>query len=491
MKLSMWTISAWLESRGLKVTSSIAEGLPQISSYRQSEFCSFSSQLVEIVPPDSIAGSKKYSVALTNEMDYILVRDSDPVTVGNYLAEAFAFYSQWESRMFAGMLEGAGMQELLDIANTVFHRPMFIKNDSSWTFAITRGYPSDVHPNWAKMEKNVGKRTEDFDAVRTVSTDPEFRNVFTEKYPSISRSPSYGGMLLHANIFLSNRRVGEIIALENGVPFNKGEVHLMHVFAELLERYIKNNTEMFISVSDPATFLAALIEKRGVESENLPAIYRSAGLRPEDEICAVVIEGKDHSDTPILGVLREGLATQLRDAVVFQYKSQIVCLLNLTPERGYDAAMKQLASLVPADAFVWGASYEFNGLGNLSDYYQQAVIALTKASEQDKRWSTIYQVACQCISEKCLGVQGARLLVHPDLVRLREADEKEKIQYSRTLFNFLLCGGNYTDTASIMGLHRNSLIYRMNKIRSIMHTNPDDLENRELLLFSYMIMGTR
>ena len=40
-----------------------------------------------------------------------------------------------------------------------------------------------------------------------------------------------------------------------------------------------------------------------------------------------------------------------------------------------------------------------------------------------------------------------------------------------------------------MGLHRNSLIYRMNKIRSIMHTSPDDLENRELLLFSFLIEG--
>lgn len=491
MKLSMWTINAWLEARGLTLSQSITEGLPRISSFRRSEFCSFSPNLVEIVPPEKVAGKGKYAVALCSDMDYILVADSDPVTVGNYLAEAFEFYNGWESRMFSRMLEGASMQELLDIANTVFNRPMFIKNDSSWTFAITRGYPSDVHPAWAKMENNVGKRTADFEAVRTVSTDPEFRSVFTEKYPSISRSPSYGGMLLHANIFLSNRRVGEIIALENGVPFNKGEVHLMHVFAELIEKYIRNNTELFISVSDPATFLAALIEKRGVESENLPAIYRSAGLRPEDEICAAVIEDRSRSDTPILRVLREKLDSQLRGAVVFQYRSQIVCLMSLSAERGYDAAMKQLSALVPADAFVWGASYEFTGLNDLSDYYEQAQIALKKAREHGENWATVYQVACECISEKCLGIQGSRLLVHPDLVRLREADEKEKSQYSRTLFNFLLCGGNYTDTAAIMGLHRNSLIYRMNKIRSIMRTNPDDLENRELLLFSYMIMGSR
>jgi DNA-binding PucR family transcriptional regulator len=79
--------------------------------------------------------------------------------------------------------------------------------------------------------------------------------------------------------------------------------------------------------------------------------------------------------------------------------------------------------------------------------------------------------------------------VHPDLYRLREHDRRNDTRYMQTLFEFLLCGGNYTDTANRLGLHRNSLIYRMSKIREIVAWPLDDAENKKLLLTSFLLLG--
>ena len=484
MKLSMWTICAHLRARGMDAVPSVTDGLPRISSFRLSREGSYSIRYVEIVPQGD-------SVVLMNDMDYITVQHAETGAVSNCLSELFEYYDQWESRLYELMVAGAPLQELLDAANTVFNRPMFIKNDSSWIFAITRGYPSDVHPYWEKMERSVGQYTPDYDTVRTVSTDPEFRNVFMEKYPSVTRSPAYGAMILHANLFLENRRVAEIIALENGVPFDPGEVHLMHVFAELVEKYIRGNAGILFSVSDPATFLGALIETGQADEVNLPTIYASARLSPGSEKCVAVIEDRSRSETPMLGVLRDRLRAQLKNAAVFSYRSQVVCVLELGGGRDYASAMQTLAALVPQDAFLWGAGYEFTDLRALKTYYEQAVTALEKAAAHGAVSAAMYDVACECIAERCARSEALAALVHPDLLRLRAADEKENTQYGNTLFYFLLCGGNYTDTAARMGLHRNSLIYRMNKIRDIMHTNPDDMENRELLIFSFMLLGKK
>ena len=484
MKLSMWTICKHLQAHGMHAEPSITDGLPRISSFRVSREGSYSPRYAEIVPQGD-------GVVLMNDMDYITVTGASAEAVGNCLSEAFETYAQWESRLYELMVGGAPLQELLDAANTVFNRPMFIKNDSAWIFAITRGYPADVHPYWAKMERSAGQYTPDYDTVRTVSTDPEFRNVFMEKYPSVTRSPAYGAMILHANLYLENRRVAEIIALENGVPFDKGEVHLMHIFAEMVEKYIRGNTGILFSVSDPATFLGALIETGSADEMNLPTIYRSAGLTSGSEMCVAVIEGKNRSETPMLGVLRDGLRAQLKNAAVFSYKSQVVCVVELGGARDYGAAMQAIAALVPQDAFLWGAGYEFSDLRLLKIYYEQAVTALNKAAARGSVCATMYDAACECIAEKCMRSGELAALIHPDLLRLRAADEKENTQYANTLFYFLLCGGNYTDTAALMGLHRNSLIYRMNKIRSIMHTSPDDMENRELLIFSFMLLGKK
>ena len=486
MKLSLWTIHAHLAAAGFAAEPSISEGLPRITSFRRTESVSYSADCAELAPAE-IPGAQPGDLVLANDMDYILLRNTDGIAVCNCLSDVFAFYSQWESALYSRMVEGASLQELLDAANLAFRRPMFIKNDSSWIFAITRGYPADIHPYWEKMERSVGKHTADFDTVRTVSTDPEFRNVFMEKYPSTTRSPAYGAMILHANIFLDRRRVAEIIALENGREFNRGEVHLMHVFAELVEKYIRNNTEKLFSVSDPAMFLGALIESGGAEAHNLPVIYRSLGLTPEEELCLAVIEGKNRTDTPMLAVLRDGIEGQLERGAVFSYRQQVVCLLPLGSRGGYAQAAKRLRALVPADAFLWGMSYEFTGLEKLDGRYAQACAALEQAAREERASATMYEAGCACLSRSLRTGPEVRRLLHPDLLRLRKADEADKTQYFDTLFEYLLCGGNYTDTAARMGLHRNSLIYRMNKIRALMRTNPDDMENRALLLFSYLL----
>jgi len=484
MKLSMWTICAWLNERGLEAEPTISDGLPRITSFRLSRENSYSATCVDVIQQGK-------HVKLINDMDCIMVRNSKIDATSNLLSEAFEYYTHWENLLYERMVAGASLQELLDTADIVFNRPMFIKNDSSWIFAITWGYPPDVHPYWEKMERSVGQYTPDYDTVRTVSTDPEFRNVFMEKYPSITRSPAYGAMILHANIYLEERRVAEIIALENGVPFDRGEVHLMHVFADMIERYIRSNAGILFAVSDPATFLGPIIETGSVDEINLPTIYRAAGLASGSELCVAVIEGKNHSDTPMLGVLRDGLRAQLKKASVFSYLNQVVCVMELGATRSYERALQQISAQVPVDAFVWGVSYEFSDLRLLRYYYEQAVTALNKATEKGRVWISMYDVACECILEKCMQNSALAPMIHPDLMRLRLADELDNTQYCSTLYYYLLCGGNYTDTAALMGLHRNSLIYRMNKIRGIMRTNPDKIENRELLILSYLLLGKK
>ena len=486
MKLSLWTLHAHLQAAGFQTEPSIAEGLPRITSFRRTDSVSYSPSCAELAPAE-YPGARPGDLTLANDMDYILLRGADAVAVCNCLSDVFSFYAQWESAMYARMVEGAGLQELLDAANAAFHRPMFIKNDSSWIFAITHGYPADVHPYWERMEKGAGSRTADYDTVRTVSTDEEFRNVFLQRYPSVTRSPAYGAMILHANVFLEKRRAAEIIALENGVPFNRGEAHLMHVFAEMVERYFRGNAEKLISASDPAAFLGALIEGGREEQKNLPVIYRALGLAPEEELCLAVIEGKNRSDTPMLSVLRDRAGAQLKRGTAFSYRQQVVVLLPAGG--GCAGAVKLLRPLIPADAFVWGMAYEFSGLEELDRHYALACAALEHAAREGRSGATMYEAGCAALVRSLNVGAETRRLLHPDLRRLRAADEAEKTSYFETLFEYLLNGGNYTDTAARMRLHRNSLIYRMNKIRALMHTNPDDPENRKLLLFSYLLEG--
>lgn len=481
MKLSMWTLCDYLIKEGFDTESYISEGLPCIGLLRQTKERTYSEGYAEIFEDDSC-------VYVVNDMDSLIVRNACAVDVTNCLGKALEFYSGWEHDLYECVLRKGTLQELLDIANVIFQRPMFIKNDATRTLAITHGYPQDVHPYWNKIEKSLEQGLPDYEMVSLVSSDPEYRNAFLEKYPSIRVSPAYGAMVLHANIFVNDRRAAEVVTLENGKPFNKGDIHLMNTFTELLVKYVNSNNRIFQSGSDVAVFLTNLLENGRLEKEQYQTIRRFLKSEDDDYMCILVVNSLGRLDSPILSVLREKLETQLKDSVVIQYGAQIVIL---RPLKGmtYNEMVEDFKKIIPKEGFRWGLSYEFSLMDALPDYYKKTCEILEQAAFKGEHFVTMYEMAPRLIAQMCGVHESSKTLIHPDLLRLDNADIRDNTEYLETLYYYLLCGGNFTDAARIMVLHRNTMIYRMNKIRELTCSNlDDDIENRKLLLYSYLLL---
>jgi len=480
MKLSMWTLCDYLIKEGFEAETFISEGLPCISLLRQTGERTYPTGYAEIYEADGC-------VQVANEMDRIVIRHSSMQDVTNCLGEALEYYSSWEHSLYECVLKNGTLQELLDIASTIFDRPMFIKNDATRTLAITHGYPHDIHPYWDKIEKSLEQGLPDYEMVSVVSSDPEYRTAFLEKYPSIRMSPMYGALVLHANIFVEDRRVAEVVALENGKPFNRGDIHLMNTFTELIAKYVNNNVRIFQSGSDVVVFMNNLLTNGRLEKEQYQSIRRYIKAEDNDDMCLLVVTGVGRLDSPILSVLREKLEMQLKRSVVIQFAGQIV-ILSVLKDMTYREMVEVFKKTIPKEGFRWCISYEFPMIEDLPNYYRRTNEVLEQAVFKNEHYVTMYEMAPKMISMMCDKEELAKTLIHPDLLRLENADIRDNTEYCETLFYYLLCGGNFTDAARIMVLHRNTLIYRMNKIREIIHSNPDDIENRKLLIYSYLLL---
>lgn len=485
----MWTLSGWLERRGFRPTPVISNGRNVLTGPRFLERGVPGSDTVGIIPARNVTGGAGFETALTNDVDLIFIPDAGPVEVHNEITRCFEAFAQWEREMLMVLVDGGSLQDMLNVAHRVFKQPMFIKGDSSWVFAITPGYDSSIHPDWANLERSAVNRTADFESVTTVSLDPEFQQVFQQRNPLLVHSPFYGGTVLRTNVWVDNRRVCEIVALEHGAHFNPGDINLMQTFADMVSRYISANRSLYFSFSGLTDFFTGLLDKQDCNPAHLLTVREATGWKEEESMAVAVIREHTQCETPLLGVLREKLSKQLPYSCVFHYNGHMVCIFNVTKCGGYSAAVAQLAALIPADPFTWGVSYDFTGLERVPEFHRQALTALDAAEELGQTHATMYQVACTCISDQLKDVPGLQNFIHPDLRRLEEFDRRGDSQYVHTLLQYLLCGGNYTDTASRLGLHRNSLIYRMSRIQELISSDLSDIENRRLLLYSYFLLG--
>ena len=77
---------------------------------------------------------------------------------------------------------------------------------------------------------------------------------------------------------------------------------------------------------------------------------------------------------------------------------------------------------------------------------------------------------------------------HPAVKILMKYDEENRTELSKTLYQYLLCGENVVRTAKELFIHRNSLMYRLDKIHQLTGADISDSQEKvRLFLTLYMI----
>lgn len=90
-------------------------------------------------------------------------------------------------------------------------------------------------------------------------------------------------------------------------------------------------------------------------------------------------------------------------------------------------------------------------------------------------------------AERCLeGNPLLETLEHPDIGKLRDYDREHGTAYLDTLNMLLFFGGNRAHILETLGIHGNTLRYRVQKIRELLSGDPEDPVYRRLLMYSFL-----
>ena len=80
---------------------------------------------------------------------------------------------------------------------------------------------------------------------------------------------------------------------------------------------------------------------------------------------------------------------------------------------------------------------------------------------------------------------------HPALELLRKYDRQHQTELYRTLYVFLCMERNVVASAKALFIHRNSMLYRLQRIEQLLGLDLDDVELRMYLMLSYQIEAAR
>jgi purine catabolism regulator len=194
----------------------------------------------------------------------------------------------------------------------------------------------------------------------------------------------------------------------------------------------------------------------------------------------------------LIPLVRDDMTRRQVTGAVGQYVDVIVALYPLENaaqaprvRRLVDEVRAQLAMRSPSGLVAAGISRPATGLVALREAYREAKDAVSISNELGDREQTtfygdlkLYQLL---LALKERNLDQMRRFYFETLGPLVEHDERKQADLIRTLNGFFEANGNLAKAATDLDVHRNTLVYRLERISELTSLNLDDADNRLIL----------
>ncbi len=230
---------------------------------------------------------------------------------------------------------------------------------------------------------------------------------------------------------------------------------------------------------------------------------QQAGFDPDTTYAVVVLRATTETGASLpleslIPLVRDDMLRRQVAGAVGQYVDVIVALYPLENagqttriRQIVDDVREQLATRTPSGLVAAGISRAANGLSALREAYREAKDAVSISNELgDREQTTFYgdlKLFQLLLALKERNLDQMRRFYFETLGPLVEHDDRKQGDLIRTLSGFFEANGNLAKAANDLNVHRNTLVYRLERIAELTGLNLDDPENRLILHLSLKI----
>lgn len=367
------------------------------------------------------------------------------------------------------LFSGNGLQYLVDTAARLFGNPIYVVDLQYKYLAISSGIVPD--DDFFREESESGY-------ISALGIQSIRANRLDEKVRQSKTSLHCHNALIHKNmlidaVHIQGIEVGHVMMLESEHSFRDFDDIFFHRFCELVATELQkdpaytNHKGVMYSY-----FLADLLKNPKENVQQIEDRLTSLGYDLKEYLYLIAIPPNSyHLSSTRLDVITNHLRTILTGSIYAIYEDSIVFLIT---EKRYcglsEYELSRLTEFLQSNQLRAGISNFFEHLLDAPRFYKQALQAVSlaaKLKETDSlcRYSDYYMYEMLELYEK--NDTEIRFLIHPGLMQLYEYDQEKNSDLLHTLKEYLEYPGQPSKVAANLHVHKNTLLYRMGKIKEI------------------------
>lgn len=389
------------------------------------------------------------------------------------------------SRFLDSLSKGCSFQQLVDLGYEILGNPFAITDFSGKTIGMIRIPGAEDDPQWHELS-TLGYSSADFISYY-LNQEKLVQKVNESKYPIFWNDKRIKYKRILGKIETSGKQLGTVGVIEFNKPFLESDRQLVAILCKALsvemqkDKFIQS-TKGLIYEGFIRDLLDGSITDGGVIAERKKHI--GLDLKKNIYILTIDISGFDGKHQS-LNMIRTVLEDMIDNSKAIIYNDYIVVITSCNSE-GYLAhsLMPRIKENLSKYSMLAGISRAFSGLEHLRGHYRQSMEAL-QLGKHLSRTGPVFSYddyAANHMASLCAKHSELSLCCHPKILELMEYDRQNNSSFTNTLYAYVVNLGNMSDSASASRLHRNTMTYRIDKIRELTRM---DLNSNELLFHLY------
>lgn len=375
------------------------------------------------------------------------------------------------------LLSDKGIQHLVDVAFSVFQRPILVI-DSSYN-VLAKKFEAERFPKDSKVYHYLssGEILEqsflDKKGIAALKKDKVPKTLAKETGLWRFEHSVFECGCVAIGIRIKSTLVAYVIMIEADDPLSKEEENLFATFRDLLcqdlqkSQFYQNNRDEYISY-----LLIDLLNSKYPDEETIRKRLATVDFEPAHHMCVVVIRKRIEEEAlPSMEIVLSQLKSALSGHMYAVIDQSVVLLLNFKENKKLEGRlMDAISEVCETNDLIAGVSNDFREMTELMRQYRLANRAALVCQRyvEDYRIILYDDVFDLALLEYCDRHSNLMDFVHSSIVNLMEYDKKYGTNYLYTFWVYTENACNTNATASKMFVHKNTLAYRLSKIKEIL-----------------------
>jgi hypothetical protein len=282
----------------------------------------------------------------------------------------------------------------------------------------------------------------------------------------------------------NGEQLGTISIVEFGRNFSKGSCQLAGIFHEAaLSAVYRRGDDAELRTA--STIVQDYLDGKDVDEALLWKHICSHFGQPNEELELILFRNTKRADFMYKSYMSRKLSGTGIPCFCVPYHDYIMAVIAYSGEAQF---LMQARELLSGDEYSCGVSLTFSSAKTMRNAVSQAILAIKIGDKEPCAINKCVDYAyAYLVSQLAEGGGVGTGLLHPALTMLKKYDEKHQSALYSTLYEYLRLERNVVATAKHMFIHRNSMVYRLQRLGKLLGLDLDDVNVRMYLLLSYHI----